>query len=71
MFNPIFKENTKGRKYPGSCAFAEPELLSHRKPKHVVPNDKNGHNDPNNGHNYHDENHIEIEFYQVNSKRST
>ena len=26
MFNPIFKENVQGRK-PGSCAFAEPELL--------------------------------------------
>ena len=27
MFNPIFKENVQGRKYPGSCAFAELELL--------------------------------------------
>ena len=27
MFNPIFKENVQGRKYPGSCAFAEAELL--------------------------------------------
>ena len=27
MFNPIFKENVQGRKHPGSCAFAEPELL--------------------------------------------
>ena len=23
MFNPIFKENVKGRKHPGSCAFAD------------------------------------------------
>ena len=30
MFNPIFKENDQGQKYPGSCAFAEPELLSYR-----------------------------------------
>ena len=36
MFNPIFKENVQGRKHPGSCAFAEPELLSYRKPKPVV-----------------------------------
>ena len=27
MFNPIFKENVQGREHPGSCAFAEPELL--------------------------------------------
>ena len=27
MFNPIFKENVQGWKHPGSCAFAEPELL--------------------------------------------
>ena len=26
MFKPIFKENVQGRKHPGSCAFAEPEL---------------------------------------------
>ena len=33
MFNPVFKENVQGRKHPGSCAFAEPELLCYRKPK--------------------------------------
>ena len=33
MFNPIFKENSEGRKHPESCAFAEPEILSDRKPK--------------------------------------
>ena len=27
----------------------------------------NGHKNPNNSHNYHDENHDEIEFYQGNS----
>ena len=27
VFNPIFKENVQGWKHPGSCAFAEPELL--------------------------------------------
>ena len=27
IFNPIFKENVQGWKHPGSCAFAEPELL--------------------------------------------
>ena len=27
MFNPIFKENVQWQKHPGSCAFAEPELL--------------------------------------------
>ena len=29
------------------------------------------HRNPNNSHNYHDENHDEIELYQENSKRST
>ena len=27
ILNPIFKENVQGQKHPGSCAFAEPELL--------------------------------------------
>ena len=30
MFNPIFKENVQGRKHTGSCASAEPELLSYK-----------------------------------------
>ena len=60
MFNPIFKENVQGRKHPGSCAFAEPKLLSCRKPKRVVQMKKNAHEYPNNSHNYHDENHDEI-----------
>ena len=30
----------------------------------------NGHKNPNIGHNYHDENHDKIEFYQGNSNRS-
>ena len=63
--------NVQGRKYPGSCAFSEPELLSYRKPKIVIQKVKNGHKNPNNSHNYHGENHDEIEFYQGNSKRST
>ena len=33
MSNPIFKENVRGQKYPGSCTFAELELLNYRKPK--------------------------------------
>ena len=31
----------------------------------------NSHKNPNDSHNYHDENHDEIEFYQGNSNRST
>ena len=31
----------------------------------------NGHKNPNDSHNYHDENHDEIEFNQGNSQRST
>ena len=55
-----------GQKHPGSCAFAEAELLRYRKPKRIVQNEKNGCKNPNSSHNYHDENHDEIEFYQVN-----
>ena len=43
MFNPIFQEDIQGRKHPGSCAFAEPEPLSYRNPKHVVQKVKNDH----------------------------
>ena len=64
MFNPIFKENIQERKHLGSCAFGEPELLSYRKPKRVVQNEKNGHKTSNNNPNYHDW----IELYQRNSK---
>ena len=71
MFNPIFKENVQGWKYSGSCAFAEPELLSYSKPKRVVHNKKNGHKNSNNSHNNHDWYHGEIELYQGYSKRST
>ena len=46
MFNPIFKENVQGQKHLGSCAFAEPELLSYRKLKIVVQKVKNGHKIP-------------------------
>ena len=31
----------------------------------------NGHKNPNDSHNYHDENHDEIQFYLGNSDRST
>ena len=27
MFNQLFKKNVQRRRHPGSCAFAEPELL--------------------------------------------
>ena len=67
MFNPIFKENVQGRKHPGSCAFAEPELLSNRKPKCVVQNEKGGHKNPNDNQNYNDETHNDVEPCQGNS----
>ena len=57
MFNPIFKENVQGRKHPGNCAYAEPGILNYRKAKRVVQKSKNVHKNPNNIHNYHDENH--------------
>ena len=71
MFNPIFDENVQGRKHPGGYAFAEPELLSYRKPKRVVQSEYNGYKNPTNGHKYHDENHEEIALYQGNNKRGT
>ena len=39
--------------------------------KEVVQKVINGHKNPNDNHNYHDENHDEIELYQENSDRST
>ena len=68
MFNPIFKENVQGRKHPGSCAFAEKKV---KKALTVDQKVINGHRNPNDSHNCHDENHDEIEFYQGNSDRST
>ena len=62
MFSPIFKEKVQGQKHPGSYTFAEPELLSYRKPDCAVQNEKNGHKNPNNNHNSHDENYYEIEL---------
>ena len=55
MFNPIFNakfKNVQGQKHPGGwqggggVMVAEPELLSHRKPKCVVQSEKNGHKFP-------------------------
>ena len=66
MFNPIFKGNVQGRKHPGRCAFAEPEILSFRKPKRVVQNKNYGHKIHNNNHKYHDEK----ELYHWISKRN-
>ena len=45
--------------------------LQNQNYKSVVQNVINGHKNPNNSHNYHDENHDEIELYQRNSDRST
>ena len=70
MLNPIWNEDVQMRKHPGSCAFAEPELLSYRNPKRVAQN-KKGHKNANNSHNYHDENHDEIKFFEGKSKKST
>ena len=67
MFNPLFKGNVQGRKHRGRCVFAEPELLSFRKPKHTVQNDNNCHKNPINSHVYHDE----IDLHQGINKRSS
>ena len=64
MLNPVFEDNVQGRKHPGSCAFAEPELLSYWRPKRVVEYEKNDHENCNDSHNYHDKNHDEIELYK-------
>ena len=54
MFNPKFKENVQGRKYPGNCAFAEQVLLCNRKLKRVVQKVQDGHENPSISHNYYD-----------------
>ena len=40
MFNPTTAGNVQGREPPERCSFAEPELLSYRKPKSVDLNKK-------------------------------
>ena len=55
MFNPIFKRDVQGRKYPKGWAFAEPELLTFRQPKLVIHNKNNDHENRNTSHNFHDE----------------
>ena len=67
MFIPIFKANVQGQKHRGRCAFAEPELISYRKPKRVVQKKKNDNKNSNNSHNSHDE----IELDQGFSKKNT
>ena len=59
MFNPIFKENAQGQKHPGSCACIGSLKVN------------NDHKNPNDSHNYHDENHNEIKLYLGNSNSST
>ena len=66
MFNTIFKENIQGRTHPGSFALQNQgnfvtESLNFSTKSKKWPWI------PNNSHNYHDENHDEIEFYQGNS----
>ena len=67
MFSPKFKGNVQGRKHSGSCAFAEPELVTFRKPKCVIQNKNNVHKNLNNSHNYYDE----IELFEGVSNRNT
>ena len=61
-----FEGSVQGRKHPGSCVFAELDLLGYRTPKHevVVQNEKNVHENPYNSHSYCDENHDGKELYQ-------
>ena len=59
------------RKHPGSCTFAEAEPLNYSNPKSAIQNEKYGQINPNNSHNYHDENHDEMELHHINSKKST
>ena len=54
MFNPIFKRKGQGWKLPGRCAFAESELLSAESVNMWFNIKKNGNENPNNSHNYHD-----------------
>ena len=59
MFNPIFKENVQWRKH---LHLQNQNYLCKESVDHKVIN---GHKNPNDSHNYHDENHVEIEFYTV------
>ena len=47
-----------------------PEILTYRKPKYVVKIKRMTIKPPHDSHNYHDENHDEIELYKGNNKCS-
>ena len=60
---------SRGGNIQGVAPLQNHELQSYKKPKIVVQKEKNDIKNPNNNHNYHDENHDEIELYQGNSKK--
>ena len=59
MFNPRFKENVQGGNIQEDVHLQNQNYFV-TEPIRVVQSEKNGHKKPNNGHNYHDENHDEI-----------
>ena len=61
MFNPIFKQNVQMQKHPGSICRTRTAYV--KKALSVDQKVINGHENFNDSHNYHDENHDEIEFY--------
>ena len=69
MFNLIFKEKVQGQKHQRSLYLQNQNNL--KEDFSIDQKVINGHKNPSDSHNYHDENHDGIEFYLGNSDRST
>ena len=55
---------SRGGNIQGVAHLQNPLLFSYKKPRRVVQNEKNGHKNPNDSDDHHDENDDEIELYQ-------
>ena len=71
MFHPIFKENVpRGGNIQGVVHLQNQNYYVTESLK-CSSKAMNGHKNPNDSHNYHDEHHDEIKFYQRKNNRST
>ena len=70
MFDPIFKKNVQGGNIQWVVHLQNQNYLCKERLK-CRSKGNYGHKNPNDSHNYHDENHDEIEFNLENSDRST
>ena len=70
MFNPTLKENVHGAETSREFCICRTRTTHVKEAQNIDPKVINGHKNPSDIHNYHDENHNEIEFDLGNSDRS-